>query len=216
MSKLEESGVSAAPALRSCWACAAAVDARVLFCHACGAVQGPGNLDHYARLGLAVTFDIDQDRLEQQYLGFQRVLHPDRFVGKPPRHRVQAEAQSASLNQAYETLKDPLRRAAYLLELRGGKASIMGDATIADPALLMENLEAREALAAAANKEAVEALTAKAGAEAIGLIAALSRAFAADNLAEANDLAIRFKYLRKYLEEARIRRLALERSLASS
>jgi molecular chaperone HscB len=156
------------------------------------------------------TFDLDVDKVEKQYLGFQRVLHPDRFVAKSPKERAIAESQAADMNLAYETLKDPLRRAAYLLKLAGRDAAVSHDKTVNDPALLMEAMEAREELAEAATVDEVERLQVEAGAKAIDLIAQLSRAFAAEDYELADKLATRFKYLRKYLDETRARRVALE------
>jgi molecular chaperone HscB len=60
--------------------------------------------------------------------------------------------------------------------------------------------------------EKVEKLQAKAGADAIGILSDLSKAFAGDDLAAANRLTTRLKYLRKYLEETRTRRIALEQA----
>jgi molecular chaperone HscB len=200
----------AAGDLTPCWSCQQPVAARALFCHACGAIQPAGNLDHFTRLGVPRTFDVDGDKVEKQYLGFQRVLHPDRFVAKSAKERAIAEAQAADMNAAYETLKDPLRRAAYLLKLAGRNAAVSQDQTVSDPVLLMEAMEAREQLSEAATVDEVEKLQVEAGAGAIGLIAQLSSAFAAEDYALADKLAIRFKYLRKFLEETRARRIALE------
>ena len=196
--------------LAPCWSCKEPVAARALFCHACGAIQPAGNVDHFTRLGVPRTFDIDGDKVEKQYLGFQRVLHPDRFVAKSAKERAIAEAQAADMNLAYETLKDPLRRAAYLLKLAGRDAAVSQDQTVNDPELLMEAMEAREQLSEAATVSEVEKLQVEAGAKAIDLIAQLSRAFAAEDYDLADKLATRFKYLRKYLEETRARRVALE------
>ncbi len=200
----------AAGELSPCWSCQQPVAARALFCHACGAIQPGGTVDHFTRLGVPRTFDVDGDKVEKQYLGFQRVLHPDRFVAKSAKERAIAEAQAADMNLAYETLKDPLRRAAYLLKLAGRDAAVSQDQTVRDPALLMEAMEAREQLSEAATVDAVEQLQVEAGAKAIDLIAQLSRAFAAEDYELADKLATRFKYLRKYLEETRARRIALE------
>jgi molecular chaperone HscB len=196
--------------LNPCWSCKEPVAARALFCHACGAIQPTGNVDHFARLGVPRSFDVDGDKVEKQYLGFQRVLHPDRFVAKSAKERAVAEAQAADMNLAYETLKDPLRRAAYLLKLAGRDAAVSRDQTVQDPALLMEAMDAREELSEAASVDEVEKLQVEAGAKAIDLIAQLSRAFAAEDYDLADKLATRFKYLRKYLEETRARRVALE------
>jgi molecular chaperone HscB len=192
------------------------VASQVLFCHTCGAIQPPGQLDRFRRLGLDPDFDLDLDLIEKRYLGFQRAIHPDRFASKPARERAFAEAQAVALNEAYETLKDPLRRAAYLLGLKGVDAAVSKDETVRDPELLMEAMEAREALTEANSIAKLEKLQAKAGADAIATLSDLSKAFAGDDLREANRLTTRLKYLRKYLDETRARRIALEQPEGSA
>ena len=199
-----------AGAVAPCWSCKQPVAARALFCHSCGVVQAPGQLDHFARLGVAPGFDLDLDRLEKQYLGFQRAMHPDRFVTKTAKERAIAEQQAVSMNEAYETLKDPLRRAAYLLERAGKTAAVDKDQTVHDPELLMEAMEAREKLSEVASIDELEKLQIEAGAKAIDLLSQLSKAFAADDLETANRVATRMKYWRKFLEESRARRITLE------
>ena len=201
---------AASAGLASCWSCKGPVSTQVLFCHTCGAVQPPGQVDHFRRLGVEAGFDLDVDTMEKRYLGFQRAIHPDRFAGKPAKERALAEAQSVSLNDAYETLKDPLRRAAYLLQLKGVDAAVSRDQTMRDPELLMEAMQAREELMEAESAPAIERLAAKAGADAISILSQLSKAFAADDLDRANSLTTRLKYLRKFLEETRARLVALE------
>ncbi|HSE76336.1 MAG TPA: Fe-S protein assembly co-chaperone HscB, partial [Dongiaceae bacterium] len=198
------------------WSCKGPVASQVLFCHTCGAIQPPGQLDRFRRLGLDPDFDLDLDLVEKRYLGFQRAIHPDRFASKPARERAFAEAQAVALNEAYETLKDPLRRAAYLLGLKGVDAAVSKDETVRDPELLMEAMEAREALTEANSIAKLEKLQAKAGADAIATLSDLSKAFAGDDLREANRLTTRLKYLRKYLDETRARRIALEQPEGSA
>lgn len=211
MSTRTEESRSGSHGLAPCWSCKGPVASQALFCHTCGAVQPPGQADHFRRLGVAAAFDLDLDAIEKRYLGFQRAIHPDRFAAKPAKERALAEAQSVSLNEAYETLKDPLRRAAYLLRLRGIAAAVDKDETMRDPELLMEAMEAREALSEASSVAAIEALQVKAGADALNVLAELAKAFADDDLERANRLTTRLKYLRKYLEETRTRAVALER-----
>ncbi|HEX2580929.1 MAG TPA: Fe-S protein assembly co-chaperone HscB [Dongiaceae bacterium] len=191
--------------LQACWSCRGPVENVALFCHTCGAIQPPAAVDHFARFGLPVRFDIDGDELERRYLGLQQRVHPDRFAAKSARERLIAEQQAVTLNQAYQTLEDPLGRAAYLLTLKGHGATLAGEQTVKDPALLAEMLAAREALAECANEPAVEQLAAREGARAVVLVAQLTDAFAAEDYKRAETLAVQLKYVRKFLEEARVR-----------
>ena len=202
---------SAAAALLPCWSCKGPVAARALFCSTCGAVQAPGQADHFTRLGLPRGFALAAADLDRQYFGFQRRLHPDRFATRSPKERALSQQQATALNDAYETLKDPLRRAAYLLRLAGRVVDVEQAGTVDDPALLMEAMEMREALAEAAEPEAVAALQAKAERDVAACVAALAAAFAADDLDGAGRLTTRLKYLGKLADEAKARRMRLTR-----
>jgi molecular chaperone HscB len=200
-----------APALVPCWSCKGPVSPRALFCSTCGAVQAPGQTDHFARLGLMRGFDLSPDQLQKQYFGFQRRLHPDRFATRTPKERALSQQQATALNEAYEVLKDPLRRAAYLLRLAGRVVNVEESATVSDPVLLMEAMEMREALEEAETAEEVTEIAAKAEADVQACVAAISRAFAADDLEGAGKLTTRLKYLGKLAEEAKARRIRLTR-----
>ncbi|OIQ79492.1 hypothetical protein GALL_387700 [mine drainage metagenome] len=202
---------SAAAALLPCWSCKGPVAARALFCSTCGAVQAPGQADHFTRLGLPRGFALAAADLDRQYFGFQRRLHPDRFATRSPKERALSQQQATALNDAYETLKDPLRRAAYLLRLAGRVVDVEQAGTVDDPALLMEAMEMREALAEAAEPEAVAALQAKAERDVAACVADLAAAFAADDLDGAGRLTTRLKYLGKLADEAKARRMRLTR-----
>lgn len=196
-----------------CWSCKGPVASRALFCSVCGAVQGPGAVDHFSRLGLRPTFDLDMDELERQYFGFQRRLHPDRFAGKSPKERALSQSQATALNEAYETLKDPLKRAAYLLKLLGREVDLTACGTINDPELLMEQMEKREAIAEAQSVEAITKLSAAADADVLADVCHVSAAFNAGDLDEAARLTMRLKYLTKLAEEARVRKARMTRAL---
>jgi molecular chaperone HscB len=198
--------VSAVAAVVPCWSCKGPVATRALFCSVCGAVQGPGAIDHYTRLGMSPTFDIDLDELQRQYFGFQRRLHPDRFAAKSGKEKALSQSQATALNEAYETLKDPLKRSAYLLTLRGHPVDLTACGTINDRELLMEQMEKREALAEATTSEQVARLAMSNESEVIACQCHLSAAFNAGNLEEAGHLTIRLKYLVKLAEEARAKK----------
>jgi molecular chaperone HscB len=203
--------VSATAAVHPCWSCKGPVASRALFCAVCGAVQGPGAIDHFSRLGLVPTFDLDMDLLQRQYFGFQRRLHPDRFASKSAKERALSQGQATALNEAYETLKDPLKRAACLLKMLGRDVDLTACGTIADRELLMEQMEKREALADAETPDEVADLAAEAERDVIGCQCHISAAFNAGNLDEAAHLAIRLKYLAKLAEECRAKKVRLGR-----
>lgn len=196
-------------AVLSCWSCHGPVGAREPFCAICGAVQPPGAADAFDRLGFPHAFEIDRADLDRRYFDLQRRLHPDRFAAKTPRERALSQQQAASLNQAYETLKDPLARAANLLRHAGRKIDVDGQGTIGDLALLTEAMEMREALAEAETVADADAFAAKVEADIAACRGALAAAFIANDLDAAERQHIRLRYLGKLAEEARIRRRAL-------
>lgn len=191
----------------ACWSCAGPVEAAAVFCPTCKAVQPPRAADHFTRLGLPVAFDLDVAELDRRYFQAQRQLHPDRFATKTSRERAISQSQAVSLNEAYEALKEPLRRAVYLLELKGIAAA--GEHTVKDPALLMEQMERREALNEAATPAAVDALAVAALADIKASEASIAAAFAKNDFAKAHAETTRLKYLVKLAAEARIRKAKL-------
>ncbi len=193
----------------ACWSCRGPTPAAEPFCATCGAVQPPGQLDHFRRLGLERGFALDTAEVERRYFALQRRLHPDRFATRGPRERALSQSQASSLNAAYETLMDPLRRAGYLLALEGIAVDRGDGQTIDDPELLMEAMEMREALADATDAASVKGVLDHASAAAESCRQDLARAFAAGDRAAAHRLTLRLKYLSKLVEEAGLRRLRL-------
>ena len=170
-------------------------------------------MDHFARLGLPAALDIEAASLDRAYFALQRQWHPDRFVAKPPEERARASIEAAALNDAYRTLKDPLSRAVYLAGLKG--VELPGDGkTIDDPDLLMEAMEAREELHEAPSSEAIDALAAKARDEMNKAMADLGSLFLANDKSAIRKTLLRLRYLDKFAEEARARRMNIERSRA--
>lgn len=168
-------------------------------------------MDHFARLGLPAALDLEAASLDRAYFALQRQWHPDRFATKPPEERARASSEAASLNEAYRTLKDPLNRAFYLAELAGVEMPDDGK-TIDDPELLMEAMEAREALHEAASPDAVDRLAAEARQDVQKALAGLGSLFLANDKAAIRKALLRLRYLDKFAEEARARRMNLERS----
>ncbi len=104
----------------------------------------PGK-NHFELFGLPAAFDIDADDLASRYRELQRRLHPDKFASASDQERRLSLQMTALVNEAFQTLKDPMRRARYLLSLRGVDVGEETD-TAMDPAFLMEQMEWRENL----------------------------------------------------------------------
>jgi molecular chaperone HscB len=102
--------------------------------------------NHFELFGLPVDYRVDAAQLADRYRALQRALHPDRYVVAGDREKRLSMQASIRVNEAFQTLKDPLERARYLLSLytddSGGE-----NETSHDMAFLMEQMELREALA---------------------------------------------------------------------
>ena len=75
--------------------------------------------DYYEIFGIQRGLNLSLDDLQQRFYKLSRKLHPDRFMQKPEAERQRALDMSSALNDAYRTLKDPIKRAQYLLALEG-------------------------------------------------------------------------------------------------
>jgi molecular chaperone HscB len=75
--------------------------------------------DFYEIFGLPRSLNLSRDDLQKRFYELSRQLHPDRFMQKPEAERQRALDLSSALNDAYRTLKDPVKRAQYLLTLEG-------------------------------------------------------------------------------------------------
>lgn len=97
---------------------------RPLFCDYCETVNPiSGVADHFQLFGLPRRFDIDAKAMHASYVTLSRHAHPDYHVEDLPEVQALHMSVAASLNEAYRTLSDGGRRAAYLLELLGGSSS---------------------------------------------------------------------------------------------
>ena len=129
--------------MNSCPHCSAELETP-LGCGACQVpLEIPAELDPFAALGLAPSFDIDDEELKKRHLEISRWIHPDYFAASPEL-RALAESNTGRLNGALESLEEPLRRADHLVSSLGGP----DEAEVKDmpQVFLMEVLEWSEAL----------------------------------------------------------------------
>jgi molecular chaperone HscB len=101
----------------SCWSCGSMRAAH--FCESCGKVQPPAPVDYFSFFGLPLKLTIDVAALEKDFYLLSRRLHPDLNARAGSQEQEWALEQSSLLNDAYRTLKDPIKRTQYLLHLEG-------------------------------------------------------------------------------------------------
>jgi molecular chaperone HscB len=105
----------------ACWSCSIGHNDSTLFCPHCSKIQPPPGGDYFSVFGLAPRLNLDLAVLEQGFHRLSRKLHPDRFARAQENEKEWSLADTALLNDAYRTLRDPLRRTEYLLKLEGAE-----------------------------------------------------------------------------------------------
>lgn len=130
--------------------------------------------DDFELFGVPRRFAQDRGALDARWKDLQRQAHPDRFAAQGPAAQRVATQWSVRINEAYQRLKDPMRRAAYLCELHGAPIGAENN-TAMPPQFLMQQMEWREALDEAQALPAVEKLQAEVDAARSRALSALDR-----------------------------------------
>ena len=164
--------------------------------------------NYFELFGLPVGFEIDTNALTDRYRDLQKALHPDRFASASDQERRLSLQQAAQVNSGYETLRDPLARARYLLRLQGVEYDDE-KSTINDLEFLEEQLELRERLAeirhdddpAAALSEFMAQLDVR-GKEYVEALRTLFAQRETVDAAKAKNLVQRMQFIRRLQQEA--------------
>lgn len=114
--------------------------------------------EYFSLFGFEASFALDRDELTRRYRELQKAVHPDRYANAGESERLMAVSQAARINDAFQTLRDPIQRARYLLQQFGG--SWQDEQTIQDKAFLFEQMELREELEGLQADRELEALEA--------------------------------------------------------
>lgn len=101
--------------------------------------------NYFSLLEISCDFEVDLDAARETYLSLQREFHPDQFTASDESEQLAALHSSSLLNDAYETISSPLKRAAYLLDLSGVDVEHTSQKDLGME-LLMEQMELREVL----------------------------------------------------------------------
>lgn len=103
-------------------------------------------MNYFELFGLPAKFNVDVAKLTDVYKQLLKSVHPDRFAHSTGQDKLVAAQKSAKINDAYQTLKKPLKRAEYLLKLRGTDMP-SEQASFSDSQFLLRQMELREMLA---------------------------------------------------------------------
>ncbi len=165
--------------------------------------------DDFTLFALPPRFKLDAAALDAAWRALQSRVHPDRHVGDSPQAQRIAMQWSARVNEAYRRLRDPLKRAAYLCELRG--AAIHAETNTAMPlAFLQHQLSWREALDDAVDAHALEALDAQVTSARDALLRQIEQALdVADDAREASSQVRALMFVDKFRDDLAQRRDAL-------
>jgi molecular chaperone HscB len=136
----------ATTAVVRCWRCQDEHTPQV-FCPACEALQPlPPDIDYFTLFGLARDPLLDEQALAGTYYDLSRQLHPDLHQTGPAEEQEASLQNTALVNRAYRTLRDPVQRGRYWLELNGEQLGKENNKV--PPALALLVFEVQEKLAA--------------------------------------------------------------------
>src|ERR1700741_4810022 len=111
--------------------------------------------NHFDLFGLSPRFSLEREALERSYREIQSKVHPDRFAHAGEAERRASLQWTTRVNEAFQVLKNPVKRASHLLELHGVDVAFETN-TAMPPEFLMQQMELREALEEAKSPAALD------------------------------------------------------------
>lgn len=163
--------------------------------------------NYFQLFNLPQGFSLDQALLGTRYRQLQMELHPDRYASASAHEQRLAVQYSALVNEAYTTLRKPLDRALYLLQLAGMTQENISGQRI-DGGFLMAQMELREKLESMSEmvdpQTALDHLIAEINADVVELRSEFAKAYSAEDLSAAACACVKMQYLDKLLLEAEL------------
>jgi len=162
-----------------------------------------GNKNYFEIFSLQENFDLDLDKLTTEYKNLQAQSHPDKYSDAGDAIRLQALQLSSIINDAFDTLKSPLKRAAYLLMLNGIDPEENNQNHLSE-ALLLQQIDWRDQLDQAADEEnlnMIERLKQEAGEEKKSCINEFYNCANAYNFMDAKPIYNKLQFIEKMLSE---------------
>jgi len=167
-------------------------------------------MNYFELFSLSPSFDVDTAILAERYRDLQRAVHPDKFANASEQDKRLSVQRTAQINDAFQTLKNPIQRAEHLLALKGLELS-HESTTLKDTQFLMQQMEWRESLEEVSDSDdpeaEIEALYASFEAFAKPITAALKVLLLSDLVAEhlqAAEQIRKLKFMAKLQDELAI------------
>lgn len=159
--------------------------------------------NHFQIFGIPEGFEVDAAALEERYRELQREVHPDRFARASQAEQRVSMQLATRVNEAYQTLKSPLKRAEYLLQLQGIDPEFETNTSMPAEFLAgeMERRERLEEAVAARDWQRLIALSSDLRTEADALLGRIDRQLEAGDWKEAAATLRQLKFLEKFGEE---------------
>lgn len=194
-----------------CWSCGHKVTSSTLAtfvplaCDACGIIQPvPKGASLFALLGVEPAIVLDLADLEAKFRHRQRSLHPDLYTLKSPREQELSAAASAAVNMAYQTLKKPMSRLRYVLELEGNAVlseDAGGGGKISDPSFLMEIMDLRETIESCTSQADLKLIGVRNQERIQSALGLVEKHYAAQDIDALASEAVKLQYFTKIEEE---------------
>jgi len=157
--------------------------------------------DFFTLFDLPIQFELDVQQLTTRYRDLQRTVHPDKFADAPERDRRLAFQQSAHINEAFNTLKTPLSRGRYLLQLKGIDTQEQQN-TAMDSGFLMQQMELRETLAEVKEIAQLNDFLTQLDQQTQNLLSALAQQLTNEAYTQASDTVRKLQFFHKLNEQA--------------
>ena len=167
---------------------------------------------------IPVSYDVDLNRVQQQYMALQKQVHPDKFASGSDLEKRLSMQQTSWINEAQSTLKDPVLRAIYLLKLKGIDFSLENETTM-DAGFLMQQLEMRESLENIKNEseplDVLDSLAKEVKTSTRSMMESFAQAFNNDKLDDAREWIRKLQFLQKAKKEINTLSAEIEDELMS-
>jgi molecular chaperone HscB len=164
--------------------------------------------NYFELFGLPVGYIVDANALSDRYRELQRIVHPDRYANASDQERRLSVQGAALINEAYDTLKDPVARGSYLLNLHGIEMDAHNEST-QDMEFLMQQMELREELEGVRNRPdpyaAVDDISTRVNQQITSLVGQMAVQFETstqEQLEEAREILRKMRFLQKLRSEA--------------